>query len=1119
MEAFIIEKQKDGLQGSEIIIELLENYKELKEVDAINLLKKMASELQVERGVRKNDIEIKINPGFKTTIQLIPNTTDIIINVENINDIHYLNTIPIYLDSLIRLTQDKKTTSVSAKQIKQLCSGNEKKDLDVLLEDIIMPGEDSFLQTSQGEDDYEDSDDPDKVKNALDMFFGNDYGENEDDSEDGSNEVSKDGSNEVSENESSEKSIESYQEGGEDSSSLSSINMSSSTKGSSSRKGSSSSRSSSTSSSNTPVIEQIKNIEGMRLSNPHIFQERIENRDPVLILKENQGKFNSYSRVCQPNTKQPVILSQVELDRIKKENKGAFDESKGDVIKYGSDPSKQFYYVCPKYWDLQKDTIITQEEIDAKGLRDKIIPKKSAITGKKTTTVQKGKYIYQFYESKEKGYCLPCCFKKWNTKDIIDRRKRCTSKMDEKGEKGEKGELGEKGETSEQRGQEKEFTRDKIKDDYIKGPEKFPLANGRWGYLPIGIQQILKEENSTIKINKPIILRHGVETSRYQSFIACIEDALFYTKTDQQGNSLEINIKEMKKIIISTLTLDNFSLFQNGSLITDFSEPKHNFDMTKLPPLYKNSKLYSKMKNQNPQLFKNICSSFENFISFLKDDNITIDYTYLWDIVCTPNPLLFKTGINLVILEIPNKDTTNDINIICPTNHYSTQQFDDNKPTLVLLYQDNYYEPIYTYREDKSKTSAKSEVFISKLFKETGVKMSQGARSLFDNIVKPFYQKKCIPFASMPNKYKMKTPLLLSVLIDRLKDTQNGIQYKNVLQVINYQDKVIGLIIKHNINKNTIGQSGQTITGFIPCYPSSPDPTMDYEYMSEPSLWTSYPKTITFLLSIYNKSKGSIPCKPVFKIIEDEVVVGILTETNQFIQINPPLPVSEVNDDIPEMRDTNYMIADDAIGTSNGEQDIERIEYIKKIKLETRFFNVFRNTIRMLLNDYKYLKLREEIEQIVNAPYIMYQGKLENASKLLSDLVNSQVVFVDDFDYKLIKEVTTCMNKNKEKCSVESPLCVVNDDGSGKTLCQLVLPKKNLITGANNGRNYFLKMADELIRYSRIKSFIFEPQVYLSFSPLEYNLREDEIIMLQSLITQDYFRDLIPAVENPYVRF
>jgi hypothetical protein len=104
----------------------------------------------------------------------------------------------------------------------------------------------------------------------------------------------------------------------------------------------------------------------------------------------------------------------------------------------------------------------------------------------------------------------------------------------------------------------------------------------------------------------------------------------------------------------------------------------------------------------------------------------------------------------------------------------------------------------------------------------------------------------------------------------------------------------------------------------------------------------------------------------------------------------------------------------------------------------------------------------------------------------------------------------------KDKCedSSKKPLCFYNDANH----CQLVLPKKNLISGSNNELFYFSKMADELIRYSRIKTFIFKPYVYLSFGNVDYNLRNNEIILLQSLLTQEYFDNLVPAIMNQYVR-
>ena len=82
---------------------------------------------------------------------------------------------------------------------------------------------------------------------------------------------------------------------------------------------------------------------------------------------------------------------------------------------------------------------------------------------------------------------------------------------------------------------------------------------------------------------------------------------------------------------------------------------------------------------------QNIVNAYENFIDFLKNPDVIIDYTFLWDIICMPDENLFKKGINMVIMELPHDDITDNINIICPSNHYSNTFFDGNKPTFLLL--------------------------------------------------------------------------------------------------------------------------------------------------------------------------------------------------------------------------------------------------------------------------------------------------------------------------------------------------------------------------------------------------------------------------------------------------
>ena len=209
------------------------------------------------------------------------------------------------------------------------------------------------------------------------------------------------------------------------------------------------------------------------------------------------------------------------------------------------------------------------------------------------------------------------------------------------------------------------------------------------------------------------------------------------------------------------------------------------------------------------------------------------------------------------------------------------------------------------------------------------------------------------------------------------------------------------------------------------------------------------------------------------------------------------------------------MIQSEVAITTNQDVDEERVNYIKKIKLETSFYNVFRNTIRVLINNYEYSKIRVKIENELLKEYLIYSEKLKNVDRLLRELVKDKIQFIGDQNYyKLINEVSTCVVKNKDKCASSPNLCVVTENGS----CNLILPEKNLITNKVNEPIYYGRMADELIRYNRIKSFMLQPQTYLSFNNIGYNLRDNELILIQSLLTKEYFETLKPTVTNKYIK-
>jgi len=1263
-EAFIIEKIDQGLKLDDIIAELLQQYDDLDEEMANDLIIKIRSELEVIRGANKRRaLMIKINPGFQTVMNVNLITSELIVTINGINDIYYLNTIPIYINTIVRITQDIESTTVDSSLINKLCFDEEIEDIDfgeivAQSEQNITENEVPILQDDSPvyskENENESAEQGENMDELLDMLGFEDEDEENFEGGIGSNssesvrsEILSD-SNDSKPINTKKETKEVVSELGSELDSLSELGSISDGSDNKLNKEASIEEPKSkeeekeekveeekveeekveeekveeeeeeiiketnkpptieveeeikkSSKIDLPQLEEVeiipeKNIDiipkkpkqsvkpkvtvegkiketkqnlentvrditGMNLKYPNPFSARLEERMPQLFVKSKDEKFDLYTRMCPfslSNRRQPVILTKSEKDKIVSEHPGDIDPE-ADFIEYGTDAkdsSKKFYYTCPRYWCLLTNTMVTEQDILDGKCGPKVSKVEDAIIPKKDDVVPKGKYVYKFYDEDEKKYpgfhkqktesglCIPCCYSNWSTTEMKNRRDICQGKFDE---------ITAEPVSEKEKQLEEELKRDTTEvEHYVKGPEKYgpQLGEHRWGFLPISVQKFLHEVNEdcqmsktnmNLKLNHMCILRHGVENSQNQSFIACIASAIFYGQKDEITKNPLIakfipnaihevpTIKEMKQIIINSIDIDKFMKYQNGDLITSFADSSIVIHMED----YKDSQLYKKFesnKKRNPlkeeedkEFMERAAQSFENFKNFLKDDKITIDYTYLWDLISMPNPLLFDAGINLIILEIPEDDATNNIDLVCPTNHYSVHAFDARKRSLILIKRENYFEPVYGYRNDGKR------IFITKTFTEYDKKLPKTLRSVFAKIIKPTLGEKCRAFVSRPLEYRFKQAPVLDKLLEELIDKK----YKVTVQILNFQGKVIGVLAKNK----------KGMEGFIPCYPSSlttlkqsknkkscdiDSNTCEYDYVfMNDSIWKSYEQTLEFLKVYYDyeepKDITKANCfnpKYFCRVVEQELITGFLTNSNQFVPIKDPIPVSNVPDTIKTITNNDMLVAD--INTlTNNQVDSERVDFIKKIQLETNFYNVFRNTIRILFNDYSNSELRKKIQEECNKKYSLYKVQLDKVIELLHDLVSDTIVFVsvkDGYNYKDINEndIHTCISTKKENCNRKDTVCRITNDK-----CTLVLPKNNLVNGTDNETFYYARMVDELLRYNRIKSFIFKPQAYLSFGQVKYNLRDNEIIILQDLLNQEFFENLIPAEINRYSKY
>ena len=262
-------------------------------------------------------------------------------------------------------------------------------------------------------------------------------------------------------------------------------------------------------------------------------------------------------------------------------------------------------------------------------------------------------------------------------------------------------------------------------DNYVKGPEKYGphLGDRRWGQIPIIIRNFLNDKSKncigkTELLNNSkqmCLLRYGVQTSSTQSFISCIASAIFLGQKDNlnkdnkkaplitryipDATSDIPTISEMKELLLKAINIDKYITYQNGNLVSNFATTEIEVNIDD----YKDSKLYKKILNsknekENMDFLKKVIASYENFKRYLLDNKITIDYTYLWDIISMPNEHLFDKGINLIILEIPDDDASNNVELVCPTNHYSMHMYDARKRSLLLIKRGLYFEPVYGYK-------------------------------------------------------------------------------------------------------------------------------------------------------------------------------------------------------------------------------------------------------------------------------------------------------------------------------------------------------------------------------------------------------------------------------------
>ena len=1094
-------------------------------------------------------IEMMENPGFQTVFKRFGKLYTI--EMSGINLSQYLEVIPIYMDSILRMNVDP---SVLTPEMVSLCKSKkisyddepriltveerpveifeeQKKEKGLLVEEADEDDEDddgfvkkrdkkSSKEDGDGDDDDEDESVPDDYDYGLDDYDEED--EDEDEDKDGDEDEDKDGDDgEDKDGDEDEDKDGDEDNDDDDDDEDEDEDKNKKQEGGDTKKNERSGSDSESESDSDSELDDIQNVGEEKISS--YWRKRIEQYDPVLFRVLKKG----FTRLSQEE--QPVIVTDEEMKQI--------DPTKyTHSLKYRRDKKGQpLHYICPRYWCTKPSMEGPISEEEAKSGKCGKIMNTDKDRGKKAPI---GEYVieysgqnpepgfvksnkHQLKDENNQSVCATKCFKKWETKGQKESRVLCSPEFYAE----EKKDL--------DKGQGKLV---RPTDANIQESSSFPLSFGRAGKLPIPVQTFLSTNNELCVVNRKIkpncsaLLRYGPEPTLQgkQSFLACMSDIYSFERNKPND---PYSLSQFKEKIIESLTLDLYIQLHNGSIASLF-QPKQidsdDIQEVDVSP-YKDSFFYSKMDTQDESqmsFFKHSILSYEKFKEFLRDEDITIDYTHLWEIISRPNPKLFVDGINLAILEMPEADNTNTVILLCPTHSYSFPLFDSKRKTVLLLKQTNengtYYESIYRYKRSYHVVDGKriETEDIKKQFsnKSRDLKGLSTVIQLIRNVT----EGKCRPKKPVTYEFQHNKPV--SEILNMFETNAGMKSMKIKSRVLNFQGKTIGLMVDWNDKPDEVVSKGPF---YLPCYPSTTsDQSLEVLWMDNPDIWTDYYSTVSFLRHVYAVSSKEIPCDPKFRMISENRITGVLTNTNQFVQIDKPIENIAIGDGLKPLNGSNYVLSDKKLQTksivvnpnvgsiSNGKSNAIPVphEETQNIYLETQFYSVFRSTMRILLNIYRNrFKYRDILELHVD-PTILFREKRKKVMEILQEIGEKNIVF-QEYDQKVlngIDEIYNCQGncRNKKYCLYKE------EDGQ----CVLLIPDKHLVSGQSNTRIYYMRLADELLRHKRIHLFMFYPDSYLNISNTEMKVANNEFVITDYEFRNNYFKDLEPFPLKNYAR-
>jgi hypothetical protein len=604
------------------------------------------------------------------------------------------------------------------------------------------------------------------------------------------------------------------------------------------------------------------------------FMNMLKSADRELIdykVPKGDKSQKRYSTVCQWNDRrQPVVVNKTEFDKVQQYNKSI------KYVKTGSTPELQEknYYICPQVWCPKSKIALTYKEFKEKyneTCPDPTVQEKPILLtnhywgkGEKGMTREHFPGFLDAFTHPKK-LCLPCCFKKEAKQGSKNHQKEnmCKNQWN----------------TTEQ---EEDAVEVVGNEKYIKADIVVPLETSRFGMLPKEISNTIKNNNcgngldgkGLMNDKTDCILRKGVN-QKSQSFLNALIPLL--------DNSAITNVQAFVDMFNKHASVERFIGLENGKILKLFINKEYdifnsnnftNFvkwflkqsNYIKKFRLFEVAKELAMFYKENPngvftttglKTYKSILrefliyNGFIHFLQYVSDPNIEKNYQFLIDFIQTETEWLNVRHYNVIVLE--HDIAENKTYMICPFNRDARNAFEYTDPFIIMLKQNNYYEPIYHVKVRNGDLQATSKF----LFKDA----PKGIKKLIT-----FYMQNC-----SLDKLQV-SPHDIDIILQTLG-------YEVRYYVIDYTFRVCGYLLRtHNL--------------FVPIKDKVDVNSLNAEfiYYDEVAKYRCNLESEQIeevFYKLYKRTKDTFyQLKTVIKSMDDKRVVGVFIGNDYFVPIN-----------------------------------------------------------------------------------------------------------------------------------------------------------------------------------------------------------------------------------------